>query len=360
MIAGALEASWIYVNVNINEYHLFPDPVFKIHFRMSRGVFKILVQTVGNHLRSKGRLRRVRTPLQDILLMVVWIMATPDSFRSVALRFGRRPSTLWDFYSYVVEALREVAKDYIKWPSEEERRDIKESFRRATGFPGAIGCIDCTHIYITAPVQDAAQYVNRHDTYSMNVQAVVDNQLLVRHLHVGEVGSMNDKRVFRRSPLCHDILKVEEERLLNADEHLLGDGGYTLTDFMMIPFPNDARLTEEQASFNKKLSQCRVRVENAFARGKGKWRRLKFLHARNPAILVDHITASFMLHNFTILNGEKFWEDDELARPIRNNQVLGNQVFDDNEDNGDDLNEEQEADQERLDAAAFNGVEYHT
>ncbi|KAK3918952.1 Questin oxidase [Frankliniella fusca] len=98
--AGALEASWIYVNVNINEYHLFPDPVFKIHFRMSRGVFEILVQTVGNHLRSKGRLRRVRTPLQDILLMVVWIMATPDSFRSVALRFGRRPSTLWDFYSY--------------------------------------------------------------------------------------------------------------------------------------------------------------------------------------------------------------------------------------------------------------------
>lgn len=176
-------------------------------------------------------MKRERRPLQDILLMVLWLMATPDSFRSVALRFGDHPSTLWYFYAYIIEALRELASTYIKWPDAEERIVIKDYFRRCTDFPGVVGCIDCTHVYVTAPVNDSRQYVNRHHTYSLKTQAVVDHNLLVRQLHVGEVGSMHDQRVFRRSPLCHEILQGAPP-LLSADEHLLGDGGYILTDFV--------------------------------------------------------------------------------------------------------------------------------
>lgn len=77
---------------------------------------------------------------------------------------------------------------------------------------------------------------------------------------------------------------------------------------LMIPFPNNGHLSDEQKRFNKKLSQSRVRVENSFARAKGKWRRLKHLHARNQAIVTDHIIASFVLHNFLIVNGEPMME----------------------------------------------------
>lgn len=73
---------------------------------------------------------------------------------------------------------------------------------------------------------------------------------------------------------------------------------------MMIPFKNNGHLTQEQRNFNRRLSQARVRVENAFGRAKEKWRRLKFIHVRNQAHLIDHVTASFVLHNFLILNGE--------------------------------------------------------
>lgn len=77
---------------------------------------------------------------------------------------------------------------------------------------------------------------------------------------------------------------------------------------MLIPFVNNGHLTPLQRNFNRKLSQCRVRVENGIGRAKGKWRRLKFLHARNPAIVVDYITAAFVLHNMVILNGGTMWE----------------------------------------------------
>lgn len=160
-------------------------------------------------------------------------MATPDTFRSVALRFGVNPGTLYYFYSYIIQTLRELSAHYITWPSQQERDRIKNVFQRVSGFPSIVGCIDGTHVFVTKPVRYAAHYKNRYLSYSLNVQAVVDNNLLVRDLHVGEPGSMNDKRVFRRSALCRDLVLGENDRLA-FEEHLLGDGGYVLTDFVSL------------------------------------------------------------------------------------------------------------------------------
>lgn len=314
--------AWSHVTVRVEDFHEMSDKVFRLHFRMGKRVFDVLCQTLQDHLLAQGRLRRTRTPFRDIMLMVIWLLATPDSFRSVALRFGVSPGTLYYFYTYIIEALREMAPQYISWPSAGEREHIEAIFSEATGFPGVIGSIDGTHVYITAPLQNAAYYINRYQSYSINVQAVVDHNLQVRDIHVGEVGSMNDSRVFDRSPLSQSLLRGEG---ILPDQHLVGDGAYTLTNFMMIPFRNNGHLTGEQLRFNKRLSQCRVRVENAFARAKGKWRRLKFLHARNQDIVTDHIVACFVLHNFLILNGEPMLQPDELERPINNNQILGNE-----------------------------------
>lgn len=73
---------------------------------------------------------------------------------------------------------------------------------------------------------------------------------------------------------------------------------------MMVPNENNGHLNARQQAFNRSLSQCRVRVENSYALAKGLWRRLKFLHVRNRENAVDHITASFILHNFKILHGD--------------------------------------------------------
>ncbi|XP_052129639.1 uncharacterized protein LOC127750942 [Frankliniella occidentalis] len=346
LFAEGGEASWEYVAANIDDYHRMSNNCFKMHFRMSRPVFESISTIVKDHLIAKRRLQRERTDFNDIMLMVIWLLATPDSFRSVALRFGVVPSILYYFYIYIIEALRELSAKYISWPKEEERAVIKQTFERATGFPGVIGCIDCTHVYITAPVLDAQQYVNRHHTYSINVQAVVDNNLLVRQLHVGEAGSVNDARVFRKSNLYGDLLHRPLGAIRNVDEHLVGDGAYTVTDFMMKPFQNNGVLTNRQKQFNKSLSQCRVRVENAFALAKAKWRRLKFMHARNPRNVVDHIAACFVLHNMIMTHGEPVIDEEALARPIRRNQVLGNENF--NLDEGDNIAD----DDQQLQAAA--------
>ncbi|XP_052133568.1 uncharacterized protein LOC113214436 [Frankliniella occidentalis] len=163
---------------------------------------------------------------------------------------------------------------------------------------------------------------------------------------------MNDARVFRKSQLHRALIDNEPGVIINRDEHLVGDGAYTITDFMMKPFENNGHLNENQLNFNKKLSQCRVRVENAFALAKAKWRRLKFLHARNPRNVVDHITASIVLHNMVISHGETMMDEDELGGPIHPNQVLGHEDF-----NVDDLEGVRPDVQELMEAAQARGEE---
>ncbi|KAJ1518813.1 hypothetical protein ONE63_011574 [Megalurothrips usitatus] len=243
-----------------------------------------------------------------------------------------------------------MAQEYISWPDADKRVEISGAFQRATGFPGVVGCIDCTHVYITAPVHDAIHYRNRHHSYSINVQAVVDNNLLVRDLHVGEPGSFNDNRIFRRSPLSTQLLEDIDHRLMSPEQHLVGDGAYTLTDFMMTPFENNGHLTAAELNFNKRLSQSRVRVENAFAKAKGKRRRLKHVrNARNHENLTDHITASFVLHNFIVLHGEPMLNEEELGRPIIDAVAAGNRPNE--EDVGNDK------DHPRLEGAKERGSE---
>lgn len=140
--------------------------------------------------------------MQDIVLMVVWLLATPDSFRSVSLRFQVSPSTLYLFYIHVIDALKHMSAEYIKWPNAAEREEIKQAFHRVSGFPVVIGCVDGTHIYITAPVEDAVHYRNRSHSYSMNVQVIVDNELFLRDIcmwvrwDVGTTGECSERVMY--------------------------------------------------------------------------------------------------------------------------------------------------------------------
>ena len=265
--------------------------------------FQALLLVVANHLVGMERVQRVRTPLDIVLLMVLWVLANPDTFRSVALRFGCQPGTVYFHYSYIIECLREMAPTYIRWPNANERAEIKEAFQAYSGFPGIIGVIDGTHNVITAPVRQKRRYRNRFQSYSLNTQVVCDHTLLIREIHIGEVGSVFDQRALSRSPLYRKLLEALQE-FLGFDEHLIGDGAYTLIRSLLVPFRNIGNLTPQQRLYNQLLSRCRARIEHAFGKAFGQWRRMKFLHCVNLDIAVDHIMACFVLHNFMILHGE--------------------------------------------------------
>ncbi|KAE8738155.1 hypothetical protein FOCC_FOCC016375 [Frankliniella occidentalis] len=297
------EENWVKINVDIDGLRSMGDPSFARHFRVSKATFEILLETLANWMIDNGKVLRIRKRLDIPLLMVLWVLANPDTFRSIALHFGVLPGSLHDHYSTLIGCFRAMAPLYVKWPDAEERRVISAKFEAYSGFPGIVGVIDGTHNVITAPNEQANRYRNRYSSHSLNTQAVCDHNLLIRDFHVGEVGSMHDARVFRRSPLQRKLLENENNDVLDADQHLIGDKAYPL--MLMIPFKNQGNLTAEQRLYNRCLCKSRVRIEHAFGKAFGQWRRMKMLHTANLELAVDHIVSCFVLHNFMILNGEQ-------------------------------------------------------
>lgn len=188
----------------------------------------MLIVEFGHHLTAHNRLIRLRTELDKCLLMAIWIMSNLDTFRATGVIFGVSRSVVHFHYLVVIEALRELAPKFIKWPDRFERDRLKIATERRTGYPGIVSFIDGTLILITAPVIQKEVYRDRHEDYSINVQAVCDSNLLYRDIYVGEPGSNHDTMVFKRSPLSDSLL--ERREILGEDEHIIGDGGYQLTD----------------------------------------------------------------------------------------------------------------------------------
>jgi hypothetical protein len=187
----------------------------------------MLLLAVGNHLEINNRWqRRSRKGLDFSLMMVLWILATPDTFRSVGVKFGVAKGVVHFHYKYVIEALNEMAHLYVQWPNALEKEEIAEIFEELYGYPCVCGCIDGCHIRITAPLEQPRRYVDRHHDYSILLQGVCDHRLLFRYVFIGQPGSVGDKRTFKRSPRGQNILGNPD---IMADEVLLGDGGYTLT-----------------------------------------------------------------------------------------------------------------------------------
>ncbi|KAF0747088.1 protein ALP1-like [Aphis craccivora] len=146
---------------------------------------------------------------------------------------------------------------------------IKDAFLLASGYPGIVGAIYGCYIQIKQPRGDKHyKYINRKKDYAVIIQGVCT---MLLDVHIGEVGSMHDARVFCRSELTNSL-----PRLLDPDEYIVGDSAYPVSPYMMVPYKDNGVLTAKQKSHNNKLSKGRVKIENTWAQLKGKWKRLKY------------------------------------------------------------------------------------
>ena len=96
---------------------------------------------------------------------------------------------------------------------------------------------------------------------------------------------------------------------------ILGDPAYPLLPWLMKPYIQHGRISDQQRIFNYRLSRARMVIENAFGRLKGRWR---CLLKRNDAATEDvpmMITACCVLHNICEVHKDEFndaWIEDSL------------------------------------------------
>ena len=61
-------------------------------------------------------------------------------------------------------------------------------------------------------------------------------------MHVGEVGSMHDARVFRRSPVCRRMA-MDDGELFEMGEHIIGHTAYPLMDTVRNLLPRTVQIS---------------------------------------------------------------------------------------------------------------------
>ncbi|XP_030848477.1 putative nuclease HARBI1 [Strongylocentrotus purpuratus] len=164
----------------------------------------------------------------------------------------------------VSEAIAGRKRQFMKFPTtRDEIETTQQQFYEYCGFPGVIGAIDGTHVYIRSPGGDQALYfMNRKNRYSVNVQVVCDHAGKMTSIVARWPGSTHDSRIFSE---C--TLKEQLEARADGSELLLGDSGYPCLPYLLTP------LLRPQGRPNVRYNTAHKRGRCVIERTFGRWKR---------------------------------------------------------------------------------------
>jgi hypothetical protein len=210
--------------------------------------------------------------------------------------------------------------DIIRWPTGNRIQEVVQGFsnvlvRGARHIPDVIGAIDGTLIKIAAPRDNGPRYIDRKNHHSLNVLAVCDHIGRFTYLYAGEVGSVHDARVLRRSHLWKGI-RANPARFFPGDTHLLGDAGYMMQNFLLTPYRHtEAGRDPTKRVFNKVHSSMRLTIEQAFGKWKNRWTILKSeIRMLSLERIVKTIIVTAILHNICSTQGDE-WDEYFVQDP---------------------------------------------
>lgn len=170
----------------------------------------------------------------------------------------------------------------------------------ADKLPNCMGYIDGSAIVLDeAPIDDPESYFTRKQRYAIQLQAICDQNKIIRNLFVGFPGSVHDARVFTYSEIGK-----RPENFLSEGQWIAGDSAYKNTKFMVTPFRNNATTgtARQRKQFNKYHSSFRVKIECCFGEMKETFCSLKGLRVRvdrtiGHKLACDWITVCVILYN---------------------------------------------------------------
>uniref|UniRef100_A0A8C3PC42 Putative nuclease HARBI1 n=1 Tax=Chrysemys picta bellii TaxID=8478 RepID=A0A8C3PC42_CHRPI len=246
------------------------------NFHMPKGTFMELCDLLSPALKRQNTRMRAALTVEKRVAIALWKLATPDSYRSVGNQFRVGKTTVGAAVMQVAKAIIELLLRKVVTLGNVQV--IVDGFA-AMGFPNCGGAIDGTHIPILAPEHQGTQYINRKGYFSMVLQALVDHRGRFTNINVGWAGRVHDARVFRNTTLFKWLQQGTyflDQKITVGDVEMpiviLGDPAYPLMPWLMKPYGGS--LDRSQELFNYRLSKCRMVVECAFGRLKGRWRTL--------------------------------------------------------------------------------------
>lgn len=143
-------------------------------------------------------------------------------------------------------------------------------------------------------------YINRKGYFSKNVQLICDFDLNILSCFARFGGSTHDAFIWENSQ-CKEFMEAQFNRNIDSS-WLIGDSGYPLQPWLMVPFRNPE--SDGQENFNKH----HIRARNCVERLNGVLKKVFACLSHDRGILVDPaysgviINACLTLHNFRLIH----------------------------------------------------------
>lgn len=312
----------------MNLLHGKSDHEFFRFMRVTKTTFNSLVDMLEGtkffsttHRQPKGEESRIT---ETALAVTLWYLGNMSSQREIAERFNISQGHACNLINTVVAVLCDAASKFIIWPSGHEIVTVEKEFKIISNFPGIVGAVDGCHISTIVPDEVQNDYLDRNHNHSVNLLAICDANKKFTYCFSGYPGSAHDQRVFGNSALGQSLEDPNNHKYFPSKHyHLVGDSAFALHTHVMVPYKDSGLLTVDQLNFNKKLSQSRRVIENAFGLLKGRFRHLRRLECALPHVSKT-ITACCVLHNMTIQNVDEL---DTLSSEVDDvSQNLGQDI----------------------------------
>lgn len=204
-----------------------------------------------------------------------------------------------------------LAHKYIKFPRTEEEVELKKDrFVNDHGLRGVLALVDGTQIRISGvPLNVKRLYIKKGGRYTtVNTQFVIDSDMAILNVNARYPGSTHDTHIWKNSKVFTSLeasFNLEEQREnIYRNSFLLGDLGYPLQPWLMIPVKNVSDDQVQEKAYNKLQRRVRNKIERFNACFKNRWRctagerGLRYSHEKFAYI----VYACSTLHNFLIAN----------------------------------------------------------
>lgn len=182
-----------------------------------------------------------------------------------------------------------------------------EQFANIWQYPNCVGAIDGKHVLIQCPRNSGSIYFNYKKTFSIVLLALVDANYNFIAIDVGSYGRNSDSSILSHSEMGKQLetgtFGMPDDKVLpgtdiSAPCVILGDEAFTLSSYMMRPYPRASTREHNKLIYNYRHCRARRVSENAFGIMAQKFR----IYRTPLAVHVDTVTkivkATCALHNF--------------------------------------------------------------
>ncbi|XP_052218400.1 putative nuclease HARBI1 [Dreissena polymorpha] len=284
------------------------DDEVRRRYRFSSDNIDRLVRLLEPSLQRPTRRNKALTVRQQLLLTLRFL-ASGAFLQIIGDTFGVDIATVSRVVTNVTDCLFALKDTVIKFPlTDADRRRVMAGFFAMRGFPGVIGCVDCTHVRIISPGgEDEPSYVNRKGFHSLNVQATCDHKGMFTSINACWPGCCHDSHILRMSNIGQHLASHHQDP---ERGYLLGDSGYPCRPFLMTPFMQP--VSDAQQRYNTAHIGTRNCIERAF----GVWKRtFHVLHGEirmKPTKVTRIVIACAVLHNLRLMWGEPPMDPEQL------------------------------------------------